>query len=75
MIITSSVTGNRPMPGFCTYAATKSFDSFIAEGLNFEFKDKIDVMSYKPSAVETLMNPRNKNSSTAWDMISAKTAV
>ena len=45
------------------YAATKSFDTFIAEGLNYEFAGKVDVISYRPASVESLMNPKKKGAS------------
>ena len=45
------------------YAATKSFDTFIAEGLNHEFAGKIDVISYRPASVDSLMNPKKKGAS------------
>jgi len=57
LIITSSLTANRPIPGFQIYSATKVFGSYIAEALNYEFKDKVDVLSYRPASVNTLMNP------------------
>ena len=46
IIVTSSVMGAYPYPGLTTYSAAKSFSSFVAEALNFELKDKIDVISY-----------------------------
>ena len=46
IIITSSGLGSLPVPGCISYSASKSFSSFIAEGLNFELKEWIDVMSY-----------------------------
>ena len=63
LIITSSVVANRPMPGYAVYSATKCFDTFIAEALNYEFKDKVDVLSYRPASVDSLMNPKKKNAS------------
>ena len=46
IVVTSSGLGSRPVSGTITYSATKSFASFIAEGCNHEFKDKIDFLSY-----------------------------
>jgi len=40
-----------------TYSAAKSFVSFLAIGLNYELKDKIDVMNYECGYVRTNMNP------------------
>ena len=47
IIITSSGLGSMPISGTITYSAAKSFASFMGEGLNYELKDKIDVMSYQ----------------------------
>lgn len=46
LLITSSGLGERPIAGVITYSACKSFAGFIAEGLNYEFKGKIDVINY-----------------------------
>ena len=46
IIVTSSGLGSIAVPGCISYSASKSFSSFIAEGLNFELKQHIDVMSY-----------------------------
>ena len=53
IIVTSSGLGSRPISGTITYSATKSFASFIAEGLNHEFKDKIDFLSYQAGETAT----------------------
>ena len=49
ILVTSSLLGERPFPGMLTYSACKSFAGFIAEGLNFELKGKVDVLNYSPS--------------------------
>ena len=46
IVVTSSGLGSRPISGCLTYSATKSFATFIAEGLNFELEGKVDVISY-----------------------------
>lgn len=55
LVILSSVASHAPPAGFTAYCATKIFDSFIAEGLNYELKDSVDVLSYKPAGVNTNM--------------------
>lgn len=41
------------MPGILVYSAVKSFVTFLAEGLHYELKNKVDVMSYAPGYVST----------------------
>lgn len=53
IMITSSGLGNQPVAGVITYSASKAFASFIGEGLNFELKDKVDVMSYQAGTMDT----------------------
>lgn len=60
IIITSSGLGSKPIPGFLAYSSTKSFANFLAQGLNYELKDKIDVISYQPGEVKTKMTARMK---------------
>lgn len=55
MVVTSSVASLSPMSGTITYCATKSFASYIAEGLNYELLGKVDVMTYTPGGVATKM--------------------
>ena len=60
VIVTSSGLGFKPVPGFLAYSATKNFASYLAEGLNYELKGKVDVMSYQPGEVKTKMTARMK---------------
>lgn len=39
------------------YCASKVFTTYLGECLNFEWKDKVDVLSYRPGNVDTNMNP------------------
>lgn len=68
LIVTSSVGGNVPCAGYVAYGASKAFETFVAEAMHFEFKETIDVMSYKPSNVESGINKRKANASNL-DMI------
>jgi len=47
LVVTSSGLACLPIPGSITYSASKSFASYMAEGLHYELKDKnVDVLSY-----------------------------
>jgi len=54
VLVVSSGLGSRPVAGTLTYSCTKSFVSFLAEGLNFECKsDNVDFLSYQAGEVDT----------------------
>lgn len=56
IVVTSSIASYRVLPGMTNYSASKSFASFLAQGLNYELGDKkIDVLDWKPGEVETKM--------------------
>ena len=59
LIITSSIGGTNPIAGMQFYGGTKSLESYIAQGLHWEFKGKVDSISYMPSYVESQINARN----------------
>ena len=61
MVIVSSIRADYPVPGHLMYSASKTFSTYLAEGLNFEWKDKVDVLSYRPSNVYSQMNTGNSN--------------
>jgi len=46
IMVMSSGLGSAPIPGVLTYSMSKSFSSYLAEGLNIELKHKIDCLSY-----------------------------
>ena len=52
-MITSSGLGSMPASGLLTYSCSKAFASYLAMGLNYELKDKIDVMTYEAGEVST----------------------
>ena len=52
-MITSSGLGSVAVPGILTYSASKSFASFLGQGLNVELKDKVDVISFECGEVST----------------------
>lgn len=71
-MITSSVASGIPLPGAVNYAATKTFVSYLAQGLNYELKDKkIDVLDWKPGEVATKMLEKEARG----DVVSTETAV
>jgi short-subunit dehydrogenase len=54
VIFTGSVSGAQPLPMHALYAATKSFDNLLAEGLWGELRGSgIDVLALEPGATET----------------------
>jgi hypothetical protein len=54
VIFTGSVSGCQPLPLHALYAATKSFDNLLAEGLWGELRGSgVDVLALEPGATET----------------------
>jgi len=54
VIFTGSVSGAQPLPLHALYAATKSFDNLLAEGLWGELRGSgVDVLALQPGATET----------------------
>lgn len=55
IVVVSSIHAIKPAAGVTTYCATKTFASFMAEGLHVETEGKVDIMSYQPGLVATKM--------------------
>lgn len=55
LVVVSAMMALCPVSGATTYAASKSFTSYMAEGLNYELGGKVDVISYQPAGVATKM--------------------
>ena len=55
IVVVSAMMALTPVAGATTYAASKSFTSYMAEGLNYELGGKVDVISYQPAGVATKM--------------------
>jgi short-subunit dehydrogenase len=53
ILIVSSGLGTAPVSGIITYSAAKAFSRFLGQGLNYELKDKIDVISFVCGRVVT----------------------
>jgi len=51
IVITSSSASVLPLPAMALYSATKVYEKYLAEALNFELKEKVDVISYEPGMV------------------------
>ena len=51
ILVTSSGLGCLPLSGFLTYSCSKSFVSFLAQGLHIELKGVVDVISYEAGEV------------------------
>jgi len=62
VVITSSVAGQNVLPGFTTYSSVKVFATHLAKCLNYEFKGKVDIMSYNPGMVTTKMSNAKETS-------------
>lgn len=60
IVVTSSGLGVRPFAGVATYSAAKACSSFMAQALNYELKDKIDVMSWESGAAGTKFFPEEQ---------------
>ena len=57
LIFVSSAASVIPFPGNLIYSASKTFASYLGEGLYYEFENKVDVLAYNPASVDTNMNP------------------
>lgn len=64
IVVLSSIASIKPASGATTYCATKTFATFMAEGLCYELKGKVDVISYQPAGVATKMIHQTKASMT-----------
>ena len=53
IVLVSSTGAECPFPIVATYCATKSYGSFLAQGVGMEIADKIDLMSFEPAEVHT----------------------
>jgi short-subunit dehydrogenase len=71
IVVTASGLGTNPYPGILTYSCTKVFADFLARGLNFELKGKIDCLSWKALEVSTNMMKKP----VGGRVVSTKTAV
>ena len=55
IVITASVLASRPVAGIVDYCCPKTFVDFLARGLSFELKDRIDCLSWQAAYVSTNM--------------------
>jgi len=60
IVVTSSGLGSRPIAGCVTYSAAKACSSFLAQALNYELQNKIDVMSWEAGPAGTKMFPEER---------------
>ena len=60
LVFVSSISADTNMPGLTLYSASKVFTSYMGEALAYEFKDTVDVISFRPASVDTNMNPNQK---------------
>ena len=63
IVITSSSASVLPLPAMALYSATKVYEKYLAEALNFELKEKVDVISYEPGMVCSNMTKLSEENS------------
>ena len=61
IVVTSSGMGSAPISGILPYSMSKTFSSFLAEGLNIELKNKVDVLSFQCGEVSTKLIGNKRN--------------
>lgn len=52
-MVTSSLLGCNPIPGFTVYSSAKAMISFLAQGLHHELDGRIDVIRFEIGVVNT----------------------
>jgi 17beta-estradiol 17-dehydrogenase / very-long-chain 3-oxoacyl-CoA reductase len=60
LVFVSSISADCDMPGLTLYSGSKVFTSYMGEALAYEFKDTVDVISFRPASVNTNMNPNKE---------------
>lgn len=60
LVITSSGLGSTAVPGILTYSASKSFSSYLGEGLSIELAGKVDVLSFQCGETATKLLGKRK---------------
>lgn len=66
----SSVVDLTTIPKISAYSATKRYDDFFSEGIRSEYSDSIDVVTVKPSTVDTQLT-RKFNFNQMFDAITS----
>lgn len=65
VVITSSISAALPLPTIAMYGASKVFEKYLAEAINYEERNNLDVISYEPGYVcSNLSKLSNANSDT-----------
>ena len=73
IVVTSSVSSLNPTAGSMIYSATKSFASYMIQGLSYEVEGKIDCLDWCPGEVDTKL--LNSFKPADWMTRSCSTAV
>jgi len=68
IIIVSSGLGSIPVSGAITYSASKAFAGYLGQGLNYEFKSKIDVMTFECGEARTKLLGSRKSAMVVEDL-------
>ena len=55
IVVTSSGFAMRPFSGILSYSCSKTFASFLAQGLSYEFAGKIDCLAWECGETKTKM--------------------
>ena len=69
--MTSSGFGSRPYAGILTYSCTKTFAGFLAQGLSYELRGKVDCLSWECGETKTKMLGDRKG----WSVLTTDVAV
>ena len=64
LVVTSSGLGSIPCCGVLPYSCAKTFSDFLARGLNFELKGKVDCLSWQCGEVKTNLNKSGRGTTT-----------
>lgn len=69
VVIVSSLASFMPNTGNLLYSCTKTFVSYLGEGLFYEFEGRIDCINYMPSSVATNLTASDPNQGKGGDYI------
>lgn len=53
IVFNSGMTAIYPAPGLAVHSGTKAFEHYLADALQYELRDKVDVLSLLPAAVSS----------------------
>jgi len=68
----SSYAGFHPSPGRAMYCATKAFNDYLSQGLSEEYKESVDILSFRPRYIST---PLTHNIKPSFSVLTTQEAV